>query len=247
MPQKRVAAGKDEDGNATTSLALDMDAIQSMKVLPEANAARLGSQLLAIDGLSPDLKATPTASHTALELSNADGKLTGRFPLDTAISYGLTLNGLPVTGQGAKIRIAFAGDGSVTQLSDNIRCCGAARSCRSSRRPRRQAVHGALRRRRQAAGADARLPVPGDRRRQDDLPDLHVQPRVEHRRAGQPPDPGDRRRRAAGQAQRDMKGGEVIGDASVTGGVAPYTYKWSSSTAVIGASATRTSTTSRPA
>src|SRR6202012_4891875 len=121
VPQKRVAAGKDEDGNAPTSLAPDMDAIQSLKVLPEANAARLGSQLLAIDGLSPDLKATPTASHTALELSNADGKLTGRFPLDTAISYGLTLNGLPVTGQGAKIRIAFAGDGSVTQLSDNIR------------------------------------------------------------------------------------------------------------------------------
>ena len=33
----------------------------------------------------------------------------------------LTLNGLPITGQGAKLRIAFAGDGSVTQLSDSLR------------------------------------------------------------------------------------------------------------------------------
>jgi hypothetical protein len=234
VPQKRVAAGKDEDGNATTSLALDMDAIQSLKVLPNDSAERLGSQLLAIDGLSPDLKATPSVSHTMLELSNADSKLTGRYPLDTAVSYNLTLNGLPVTGQGAKLRIAFAGDGSVTQLSDNIRSLQrgrdmpiitpdeAAKQC--------SALYG--------AGVKQGAPTlgylfPAIGAVKTIYPVYTCNPVADTAQANrQIPAIAGTGPQASMRAIR--KGTEIIGDAAVRGGTGPYTYKWSSSTAVIG-------------
>ena len=61
------------------------------------------------------------SAHTELTTANNDGKTTGKYALDTSVSYNLTLGGLPATGQGAKLRITFAGDGSVTQLSSAIR------------------------------------------------------------------------------------------------------------------------------
>ena len=121
VPQKTIGEGKDESGRPVTSQALDMDALKSLRALPDASADRLGSKLISLSALSPDLKAAPSISHTELTLSDRAGNATDKYALDTAVSYTLTLGGLPVTGQGAKLRITFAGDGSVTQLSDSLR------------------------------------------------------------------------------------------------------------------------------
>jgi hypothetical protein len=121
VPHKTVGEGKDEAGRPVVSQAMDVDALKSMKVLPDAAAARAGAKLISLVGLSPDLKADPSVSHTDLTLSDAKGTPTDSFPIDTAVSYKLTLGGLPLTGQGAKLRIAFAGDGSVTQLRSSLR------------------------------------------------------------------------------------------------------------------------------
>src|SRR3954452_2584660 len=121
VPQKQLESGKDEAGRPTQSQALDMDALKAIRPLPVATAARQSSRLLSIVGLSPDLKAEPSISHTALTLSDRDGKPTDKYALDTTVSYKFTLGGLPADGQGAKLRVAFAGDGSVTQLSNSLR------------------------------------------------------------------------------------------------------------------------------
>src|SRR6185503_18080858 len=71
--------------------------------------------------LSPDLRALPSVSNAKLTLSDRAGKPTGETPIDTSVSFHLELGGLPATGQGAKLRITFAPDGSVTQLSDTLR------------------------------------------------------------------------------------------------------------------------------
>src|SRR5690349_20070083 len=100
VPQKQAEAGKDESGRATQSQALDMDALKAIRPLSDAAASRQSARLLSLVGLSPDLKAEPSISHTELSLSDREGKLTDKYALDTAVSYKFTLGGLPVDGQG---------------------------------------------------------------------------------------------------------------------------------------------------
>src|SRR3954451_17649547 len=121
VPQKPFGEGKDESGRPTTSLALDTDALAKLRPLPDAAALDRAAKLTDLAGLSPDMKAEPSVSNTELTTSDAKGNTTGRYALDTSVSYKLTLNGLPLTGQGAKLRITLDGDGSVTQLSDSLR------------------------------------------------------------------------------------------------------------------------------
>src|SRR6185436_15265436 len=96
-------------------------ALQSLKTLDDKSALSRAAQLPALAGLGGDFKAEPSISHSELTTANNDGKTTGRYALDTSVSYNLTLGGLPATGQGAKLRVTLAGDGSVTQISSSIR------------------------------------------------------------------------------------------------------------------------------
>jgi len=121
VPQKAVGEGKDEAGRPTTSLALDTGALARLRPLPDADALDRAAKLTDLAGLSPDLKAEPSVSNTELTLSDAKGRPSAKYALDTVVSYKLTLGGLPVTGQGAKLRMTLDGDGSVTQLSDSLR------------------------------------------------------------------------------------------------------------------------------
>ena len=234
VPQKAVGEGKDEAGRPVTSLALDTDAIKSLRVLPDATAARLGSKLISLTGLSADMKAEPSVSHTTLDLSDPKGNLTDRVALDTAVSYKLTLNGLPITGQGAKLRIAFAGDGSVTQLSDSLRklergkdvpiisIAEAAKQCSALYAPSVRQGDPTLGYLFPALGAVKTI-----------YPVYTCNPSSEQGTQANrqiPAVPG-----VAPQAvfKATLRGGAVSGDASVTGGAAPYTYKWSSSSSII--------------
>ena len=121
VPLRKVGEGKDESGRPTVSQAIDTRALAQIRPLADDEALRHAAKLVDLAGLSPDLRAEPSVSHAKLTLSDRGGKPTSETPLDTAVSFKFELGGLPVSGQGAKLRITFADDGSVTQLSSALR------------------------------------------------------------------------------------------------------------------------------
>ena len=121
VPQRKVEEGKDEQGNPTLSQALDLEAVAAIRPISDDDALSRAKQLLDVADLSPDLSARAVVSHSELTLADREGRPTFEHALDTAVSFHLSLGGLPATGQGAKLRITFAPDGSVSQLSDTLR------------------------------------------------------------------------------------------------------------------------------
>jgi hypothetical protein len=120
VPERAVASGEDEAGRATLSQALDTRALAYLKPIGATDALERASKLTEIIGLT-DLEVNPKVSHAKLTLSDRAGNVTGEHLLDTTVSHSFQLAGLPVTGQGAKLRITFAPDGEVTQLSSSLR------------------------------------------------------------------------------------------------------------------------------
>lgn len=120
VPLREVAGGKDESGRPTVSQALDTRALAALDPIGAEEALERASKLTELIGLT-DLEVNPKVSHAKLTLSDRAGKVTGEHALDTTVSHDFTLGGLPVTGQGAKLRITFAPDGSVTQLTSSLR------------------------------------------------------------------------------------------------------------------------------
>jgi hypothetical protein len=121
VPLRQVASGKDESGRPTVSQALDTRALAFLKPIGAEEALDRASKLTEIIGLSSDLEAHPKVSNTKLTLTDRAGQVTNEHALDTAVSHSFQLAGLPVTGQGAKLRITFGPDGRVTQLSSALR------------------------------------------------------------------------------------------------------------------------------
>jgi uncharacterized protein DUF6345 len=121
VPQVTVGKGTDESGRGTTAQALDVPALDGIKPPPDDAALARAGTLVRQARLGPDFAAKPTVSHNVLTLTDPTGRPTRSVPLDTVVSYGLTLAGLPVTGQGAKLRLTVAPDGAVSQVSDNLR------------------------------------------------------------------------------------------------------------------------------
>lgn len=121
VPQTKVGTGTDKQGRATTSYALNVAALNGITVLSDSSAKSRAAQLLSLANLGSDFAATPVVSHSTLVLANKSGSTTNTWKLDTTVTYQITLDGLPVTGQGSRLRITFAPSGSVTQLSDSQR------------------------------------------------------------------------------------------------------------------------------
>src|SRR5687767_4024594 len=120
VPLREVAAGKDESGRPTVSQAIDQRALAALQPVGAEEALERASKLTELIGLT-DLEVNPKVSHAKLTLSDRAGEVTGEHALDTTVSHSFQLAGLPVTGQGAKLRITFGPDGSVTQLSSALR------------------------------------------------------------------------------------------------------------------------------
>ena len=120
VPTRQVATGKDESGRRTDSESLDTRALARLKPIGAEDALERASWLTDLLG-KLDLELNPKVSHAKLTLSDRAGKPTNEYALDTTVSHDLTLGGLPATGQGAKLRITFAPDGTVTQLSSSLR------------------------------------------------------------------------------------------------------------------------------
>jgi hypothetical protein len=120
VPERLVETGKDESGRQTTSQAIDRRALSQLEPIGATEALERASKITEILGLT-DLELNPKVSHAKLTLSDSAGKPTSEHLLDTTVSHSFQLAGLPVTGQGAKLRITFGPDGNVTQLSSAVR------------------------------------------------------------------------------------------------------------------------------
>ena len=104
-----------KNGQPAAIQATDVNALAKVPILGDQAALSSASRLLRAVGLSGDYSATPSVTHTTTTLDSGGTKTA--YPLDTVVTYRLALGGLPVTGQGGKLRVTFAGDGSVTELT----------------------------------------------------------------------------------------------------------------------------------
>jgi Family of unknown function (DUF6345) len=120
VPLRQIGTGKDESGRPTVSQAIDKRALAQLRPIGAEEALDRASILTEIIGLT-DLEKHPKVSHAKLTLSDRAGRPASEHALDTSVSHSFTLAGLPVTGQGAKLRITFGPDGEVTQLSSALR------------------------------------------------------------------------------------------------------------------------------
>ena len=213
----RGSRTKDESGRKIKSQAIDYKALAKVKPVadedgPEKARRAYSNSPRSAAGWWPE----PTVSHTKLTLTDPDSRTPRVVPLDTVVSYQLSLGGLPVAGQGAKLRITFGPDGKVSQLSHALRKVERAGDVPviTGRRTAMRACAALYGAGRTAARADARLPVPrahrGDARRQGHgrhhLPAVHLQPGRRERNAGAPARPGRARRRPGRQARRRTQG-----------------------------------------
>ncbi|MFI5932167.1 DUF6345 domain-containing protein [Actinoplanes sp. NPDC051494] len=118
---------KDESGRPVQAQRIDREALERIRPVSDETALELGAKLVEQSRLSPGLTAVPEVSHTELTLTGARAATHAGdapvqvFPLDTVVSYRFDLAGLPVTGQGAKLRLTVGPDGAVTQLAHALR------------------------------------------------------------------------------------------------------------------------------
>ena len=234
VPLRDVGKGKDESGRPTVSQAIDTRALAAIKPLSDNAALDRAATLVDIAELSPDLTARPTVSHAKLTLADRAGTPTSETPLDTSVSYRFELAGLPVSGQGAKLRVTFAGDGSVTQLSDTLRKLELTAD---------QPIFSAEEARAQCAD----LYAPGVRQGtptlgyvlpplaavQDIYPSYTCHPSTDKGTQAnlQVPAVKGAAPEATVKAARD--GDSIVASVDAQGGLAPYTYRWSSSSTTL--------------
>ena len=198
--------------------------------------------LPALAGLGGDFKAVPSVSHSELTTSDREGKQTGAYKLDTSVSFDLTLGGLPVSGQGAKLRMTLAGDGSVTQISSSIRKLSPGKTVELLPAVKALQACSAL------YGADVRQAPPtlgyllpalsakeasGRGTVQQIFPTYTCNPV-----GGKGPQAHRQVAAVAGASpsatfKAELRGGVVTAAADVSGGTAPYSYKWASSSTVL--------------
>lgn len=121
VPSTAGATGVDEDGQRTVDDVVDLAAVDKIQPMSDRDALARGAQLVRLAGLTEDLTATPEISHSDLSITDRSGRALLDQPLDTTVIYRLGLRGLPVTGAGARLRVTFGPDGTTTQLSHALR------------------------------------------------------------------------------------------------------------------------------
>ncbi len=234
VPQKTIATGKDESGRPTTSQALDTDALKQLRPIPADTAVKNAANFLQVFGVTGEVTAKAIPSNTELDLADANGRPTASYKLDTSVSYDLTLGGLPLSGPGAKLRVAYSPDGKISQIT------GATRQLKPGATVAIIAVNEA------AEGCAA---LYGKEVRQDTPTLGYHAPALGGAKQIFPvytcnPVGGDAQQAnlllpaVKGSAptatfEAKLGDGSVRGVATATGGTAPYRFKWSSSTTVI--------------
>jgi len=124
LPMGETEAGvgePDESGADTVAAALDFDAINALPVLDPDEAVSTTEAILEELGLLP-AKATPVGSHTTFDAVGVDGTpVVDAKAIDTTVSYGFKLMKRLLEVPGQKIAVSYDGDGTVTQLTYDVR------------------------------------------------------------------------------------------------------------------------------
>jgi len=108
-------AGLDEDGQETTSEAINFDALRQLTVPSDEEVlSRFGEALEKSQLLPASDFGTPAVGHSMFDLV-LEGQTT-QFPLDSQVNFSFLLQGVPVVGPGQKIKASFDGEGMVSQL-----------------------------------------------------------------------------------------------------------------------------------
>jgi len=242
VPQKEVGKGEDESGRPTVAHAIDLAALDQIKPISDDEALQKASRLVELAKLSPELEAKPSISHTELTLADANNRPVRTQALDTAVSYDFSLAGLPVGGQGARLRITFDPGGKVTQLSHALRkveragtvpvidVAEATRACAALYPRGVQQLPPTLGYQFPELGANQ---ADGRGTVRTIFPQYTCNPVAEtgalaHRIVPAVPGAGPK-----GKLTAWRDGDKVEAKFSVEGGSAPYTYSWSSSTTVL--------------
>jgi hypothetical protein len=162
--------------------------------------------------------------------------------LDTTVSYQLSLGGLPVTGQGAKLRVTFAPDGVVSELSSTLRRVTrskdikiisvdeATKACAALYGPGVRQGTPALGYQFPAltsTGASGRGTV------DTIFPQYTCNPLVDRGEQARRLLPAAPDAAPSGKVTADRAGQTVTASVSISGGTAPYHIQWSSSTTAL--------------
>jgi len=236
VPSTTGVKGRDEDGHPTVQRKVNFTALKAIRTLDEEKALGRARELLEAPS---GFEVTPIVSHTRVDLSGRGGKPLAHYDLDTSVAYRLALGQTPVVGPGSRSRIAFAGDGSVIALNQSMRkveqagyvgIIGAADALKTC-----QSLYGA----RVEQGTpklvyySPRLTGQGQGTVQYLLPHYACQPKTTRRDAVSGtvgrlvPAAPELTPSAELVVARD--GSVMSGKVAVTGGTAPYSIKWSSS------------------
>jgi Family of unknown function (DUF6345) len=234
VPLRQIATGKDESGRPTVSQAIDTRALAALKPLSDGAALEKAGKLVDLAELSPDMTARPAVSHAELTLADRAGTPTSKTPLDTTVSYNLQLAGLPVSGQGAKLRITFAGDGSVTQLSDTLRQLerGADTPILSPDEATAQCAALYDRGVRQATPTLGYV-LPALGTVQDIYPSYTCNPSTEQGTQAHLQIPAVDGVAPKAVVKATRAGDDIVASADASGGTGPYTFNWSSSSTTL--------------
>ena len=112
-----VQFDKDEGGMETVAEGFDFEKIKAMPVLSNKEALARAERSLKAAGLRPANVRTSVANTQFNAVGVKGESIIARKPIDTVVSYRFALNEIPLEGPGAGLRIAYLGDGSVSQLS----------------------------------------------------------------------------------------------------------------------------------
>ncbi|MDO9455555.1 DUF6345 domain-containing protein [Nocardioides sp.] len=118
VPSKAGRKGRDESRRPVQARTLDLPALRATKVVDRATALRLAKALLpAPQGFDVQ----PVVTNTRVQVSIPQRRISQNIPIDTVVSYRLSLGGAPVVGPGAKSRISINGQGRVVSLVETLR------------------------------------------------------------------------------------------------------------------------------
>ncbi|CCH28297.1 DUF6345 domain-containing protein [Actinosynnema sp. NPDC047251] len=116
VPGLDKGAGRpDEDGLPTHETQLDVEALKQLRAVPTDVAVKKVQEALRGAGLLP-ANAVASATNTTFDVVGTDGSVVVSAPLDTAVSFAFSLDGIPLEGGGAKVRVALDGQGAVSGL-----------------------------------------------------------------------------------------------------------------------------------
>ncbi|MBI2077790.1 MAG: hypothetical protein HYT80_05380 [Euryarchaeota archaeon] len=246
-------AGPNEEGTETMPERFDFEALRNMPVYPQEDAMQRANDALTRAGLMPEGTQSSTA-HATLEFLPVEPPgpesqiiiVNSKIPMDTQVNYDLMLGGLPLVGPGAKIKMNFDGAGTPTHVLYALRGTEAGPGVAQLSPDRGPEVcatafggQGSVREQLSPFDIKSRMVIYAPPLSMQGVKALYphfecngtmegVSGPIQMRTILVPAVTSVPTVEVAAEAQPDLKGTSIHGEANVKGGTPPYTFHWSS-------------------